>query len=75
MRPPGLRRGVGGLLGRATGGCRGLGQAAVQTFAQLVGIVVLVRAALACDDDPGGGYARDSGDTDDLPSWLHGRVG
>jgi hypothetical protein len=34
-----------------------------------------VRAALACDDDPGGGYARDSGDTDDLPSWLHGRVG
>ena len=45
-------------------------EAAVQLSAQLVGVVVLLRAALAGHHDVGGGHARDAGEADELPRML-----
>jgi hypothetical protein len=59
------------LGGEASAACRGLREPAVQLFAQLVGIVVSVRAAVAGDDDAGGRDAGDTGETDELPPWAH----
>jgi hypothetical protein len=43
----------------------------VQPFAQLVGVVYAVCAALASDHDAGGRHARDTGESDDLPRRTH----
>ncbi len=43
----------------------------MQPVAQLVGVVVPVRTALASDDDAGGRDTCKPGETDDLPWWSH----
>ena len=46
---------------------RRLGQPAVEPLAQLVGLVVVVRAPAAGDDDAGRGDAAQCGESEDLP--------
>ena len=58
------------------GGCAGeasfnLLQPAMQPLAQLVGVVLLLRAPLARHDRAGGGHAREPGETDELPGHPH----
>ena len=53
----------------------GVGDAAVEPVAQLVGVVFGVVAALAGDDHAGGGrHAGDACEADNLPGHLHGCV-
>ena len=47
----------------------------MQPLAQLVGLVLVMRAALARDDDAGGGDAREAGQADELPGNTHRPVG
>lgn len=54
---------------------RHLGQTRPQALAQLVGLELDVRAALARDDDTGRGDARHAGETQELPGRPHRRVG
>jgi hypothetical protein len=43
----------------------------MQALAQLVGLVLVVRAALARDDDAGGGDACETGQADEFPGDTH----
>jgi hypothetical protein len=43
----------------------------VQPLAQLVGVVLPLRTALASDQHAGGSHARETGETDDLPRRAH----
>jgi hypothetical protein len=52
-----------------------LGKALMQALAQLAGLVLAVRAALAHDDCAGGGDARETGQSDELPGDTHRAVG
>jgi hypothetical protein len=58
------RRRVSAAVGR-------LRQAAVQAFAQLVGVVVPLRTTLSSDDDAAGRHPREAGEADELPARAH----
>src|SRR4051794_31612992 len=67
-------------LGRARAARRRLlrldfGQAPVESIPQLVGVVLVVRPALARDHDAGGRDAREASEADELPGHTHGCVG
>jgi hypothetical protein len=47
----------------------------VEPVAEFVGVVVVPGSALAGDEHAGGGDARESGDSDELPGYPHGAVG
>ena len=52
-------------------GSRGLGEPAVEPLAQLVRLVMTLRAALAGEHHAGGGHSGEAGETDELPAHSH----
>jgi hypothetical protein len=48
-----------------------LGESAMEAFAELVGLILVLRTTLACDHDARRGYPGKTSEPDELPAHAH----